>query len=264
MEVFYRRIVSAKKWVNPGFMKGPWIPLYGFGVVLMFSICIILYKIWPNLFYNPLGSIYGIEGVKGPSFYDLIPILIMGLFMNLLEFIAGIIFVKGFKVKLWDYSNMRGNILGIICPVFMVIWVLLSVVFYYLVNPFLYEAVSAMYIYMFGDETGAHVAHFGVIFSLGIIYGVLIIDFIKSLDIFTKISHAAKQSGVIEVYEKVRNEYGNRIKELKSKLKLPKVKKLETPKIDALKEKVIDVIYIDKNKIDSSDNYDENGRPKKE
>ena len=38
LEVFYRRFFSAKKWVNPGFMKGPYLPLYGFGLVLMFGI----------------------------------------------------------------------------------------------------------------------------------------------------------------------------------------------------------------------------------
>lgn len=35
--------------------------------------------------------------------------------MTLLELVAGLIFVKGFKVRLWDYTNDRGNFKGIIC-----------------------------------------------------------------------------------------------------------------------------------------------------
>ena len=43
LEVLFRRIFTAHKWVNPGFMKGPWLPLYGFGVVIMFSLCFLLF-----------------------------------------------------------------------------------------------------------------------------------------------------------------------------------------------------------------------------
>ena len=38
IELFYRRFVSQKRWVNPGFMVGPYIPLYGFGVILLYAI----------------------------------------------------------------------------------------------------------------------------------------------------------------------------------------------------------------------------------
>ena len=35
LELFYRRFVSQKKWVNPGFLSGPYLPIYGFGLVLL-------------------------------------------------------------------------------------------------------------------------------------------------------------------------------------------------------------------------------------
>ena len=48
MEVLYRRFYSAKKWVNPGFMRGPWLPLYGFGLVSMFLISAIIINALPE------------------------------------------------------------------------------------------------------------------------------------------------------------------------------------------------------------------------
>ena len=39
LELFFRRFVSAKKWVNPGFLKGPCLPIYGTGVVVMTGVC---------------------------------------------------------------------------------------------------------------------------------------------------------------------------------------------------------------------------------
>ena len=38
IELFFRRFVSQKKWVNPGFMVGPYLPIYGFGVVVLYGI----------------------------------------------------------------------------------------------------------------------------------------------------------------------------------------------------------------------------------
>ncbi len=33
IEVFFRRTVSQKRWMNPGFLNGPYLPLYGFSTV---------------------------------------------------------------------------------------------------------------------------------------------------------------------------------------------------------------------------------------
>ena len=38
LELFFRRFVSQKKWVNPGFLTGPYLPIYGCGVVVLYSI----------------------------------------------------------------------------------------------------------------------------------------------------------------------------------------------------------------------------------
>ena len=119
IELLFRRFVSEKKWMNPGFLVGPYLPIYGFGVVLLYAISNISLGInieWVNI---------------------VLKIIIIAISMTLIEFIAGLIFIKGLKVKLWDYSNQKGNIMGIICPSFSLIWLVVGSLYYFFVNPFL-------------------------------------------------------------------------------------------------------------------------------
>ena len=116
IELFFRRYVSQKKWMNPGFLTGPYLPIYGFGVILLYGLSNI-----------PIGI--------DNSFVEvLIRIIIIGVGMTLDEFIAGLIFIKGCKIKLWDYSNRKGNIMGIICPSFSLIWLVVGSLYYFLLN----------------------------------------------------------------------------------------------------------------------------------
>ena len=39
LELFFRRFVSQKRWVNPGFLNGPYLPLYGFGLLGLYLVC---------------------------------------------------------------------------------------------------------------------------------------------------------------------------------------------------------------------------------
>ena len=152
LEVLFRRYVSAKKWVNPGFMKGPWLPLYGFGIVLMCLFSGILYQNAGNMIlFNPTGEMFGNKVMSGPTIYDLIPLSIIWVSLILLEFIAGLIFVKGFKVRLWDYSNLRGNILGIICPQFSLIWLFVDVVYYYALGPWVFQMFEIIFRFISGE-----------------------------------------------------------------------------------------------------------------
>jgi uncharacterized membrane protein len=209
IEVLFRRFITAHRWVNPGFMKGPWLPLYGFGLLLMFTFCWVLTTYLPSslIFYNPLGDLFGNgRPASGATVADLIPISIMSVSLILLEFIAGLIFVKGFKVRLWDYSNLKGNILGIICPEFSLIWTAVSILFYYAMDPFVYQAFGLIFTFMFGAGDGSQAANVVFIFFMGVVYGIMLLDFIKSINIFTKIVAMANRYGFVAGYEKFREE----------------------------------------------------------
>ena len=90
--------VKDGKFVNRGFLNGPICPIYGFGVLI---VTVALEPIANN-----------------------IPLLFVGsvVFTSLLEFITGFVLERLFHEKWWDYSNVRFNIKGYICPQFSLLW----------------------------------------------------------------------------------------------------------------------------------------------
>lgn len=48
--------------------------------------------------------------------------------ITVIEFIFGLILNVWLELDMWDYSNMPGNVLGQICPQFMVLWFFLSAI----------------------------------------------------------------------------------------------------------------------------------------
>lgn len=95
--------LKSKKFVNRGFMKGPMIPIYGEGAIMM---VIATYPVRGNI---PLEFIMGMVGA------------------TLLEFVVGAIMEYVFKVKYWDYSNQPFNVKGYICLSSTICWGVLSV-----------------------------------------------------------------------------------------------------------------------------------------
>lgn len=183
LELFFRRFVSQKKWMNPGFLTGPYLPIYGTGVVTLYGISNI-----------PFGmNIYWLEVI--------IKILIIGVGMTLIEFIAGLIFIKGMGIKLWDYSNRKGNIMGIICPIFSLAWLAVGSLYFFLVNPFLVKGVlwiSENLIYTY---------------FVGIVIGMMIVDFSYSVHLATKLKEFKQENDLrFEEYKKI---IRKRFKELK-------------------------------------------------
>ena len=156
IELLFRRFVSSKRWINPGFLTGPYLPLYGFGVIILYLICSI-----------PVDQLW-------------LKILLIVVLMTVLEYVTGLIFIKGMKIKLWDYSKNWGNIQGIICPAFSIIWGGLGVLFLFFVFPILNDALTWLNV------------HTPFLFVLGMFYGVLLVDLIISFKVAAKIKNALK------------------------------------------------------------------------
>ena len=51
--------------------------------------------------------------------------LIGGGIVTAIEFVFGVVFNRILGMGVWDYSGVRGNILGQICPVYSILWCLL-------------------------------------------------------------------------------------------------------------------------------------------
>ncbi len=183
LELFFRRFFSKnnpeRKWINPGFLMGPYIPLYGFGLCALF-----LMSQFP---YVGITSLTELTWVK-----TLVCILSMGIMMTLIEYIAGIIFIKHMHVKLWDYSNEWGNLQGIICPLFSLIWTLLGALYYFFIQPHVVKMVAWYF------------SNIAFSFVVGMFFGIFIVDFCYSMHVVRIVKAFAKDHDIIIRYEELK------------------------------------------------------------
>ncbi len=54
-------------------------------------------------------------------------VLLSACLITTVEFVSGLVINKYFKLNVWDYSDVPYNILGQICPRYMLLWVALCV-----------------------------------------------------------------------------------------------------------------------------------------
>ena len=186
IELLFRRFVSQKKWVNPGFLTGPYLPIYGFGVLVLYAVSNI-----------PFGITNQIADI-------IVRILIIGVGMTVVEFIAGLIFIKGLKVKLWDYSDRKGNIMGIICPSFSLIWLVVGSLYYFLLNPFLVEGISWI------SENLIYT------YFVGMVMGAMAVDFAYSIHLATKLKEYKEIANLR--FEDFKKELKNRLKNIRKNI----------------------------------------------
>ncbi|MBP5609907.1 MAG: putative ABC transporter permease [Clostridia bacterium] len=165
LEVFYRRFFSAKKWINPGFLVGPYIPLYGFGVMLLYGLS------------NVDFLSFSLSGVGE----HIVRVVCIGVSLTLIEFLTGIIFIRGLHIKLWDYSDRLGNVMGVICPLFSVIWFLLGCGYYFFLNGPLVGVIEWL------GENPIYS------YSVGLVIGMVLVDTCYSIRLGIRIRAAADQ-----------------------------------------------------------------------
>lgn len=182
IEVLFRRFISRanpeRKWINPGFCTGPYLPLYGCGLCLMYLIA-------------------GLEKynfIVSPFWNKLFLFLIMAVCMTLIEYIAGIVTLKAGKVRLWDYTNEWGNIQGIICPKFSLIWAALGAIYYFLIHPHILEAINWL------------AQNLAYSFVIGMFFGIFVVDVAKSVQLTAKLKRFAEENNVVVRYEALKED----------------------------------------------------------
>lgn len=186
LEIFWRRFFGlARRWINPGFLNGPWLPLYGFGSVALYFICSI-----PITFYWKIG------------------IFFIGL--TVLEYIAGLFFLKFYNIRLWDYRESWANIKGLVCPFYSLLWTVLGIFFYFVLFP------------QFQGKVITLVNHLELSFFIGIFIGVFILDLFHSFNLANQIKTIVKdrkeqmnidfESLKLEIRDRVRHIKSDRLK----------------------------------------------------
>lgn len=194
LELVYRRFFSdanpERKWINPGFLTGPYLPLYGFSLCALFLLAHI------NVSY-----------IENPVLQNIVLFIIMAVVVTIIEYIAGVIFIKKMNIKLWDYDNEWGNIKGIICPKYSFFWAVLSSIYYFMIHPHILKSLYWLS------------RNLSFSFVMGFFYGVFVLDFWYSMNMMTRIKKFAQENHIIVRYETLKESIRQKNEELKEKRK---------------------------------------------
>ena len=161
--------IRKKKFVNRGFLIGPYCPIYGCGVLL---ITILLQK------YND----------------DIIATFFLALLIcGTLEYMTSYIMEKIFKARWWDYSTRKFNINGRICLETLIPFGIAGCLIIYIINPFLLKYISMV------PNIVMHII-------IGILLVIYIIDMTVSFKIILNLKEMSKEfkDNTIEISEKVK------------------------------------------------------------
>ena len=176
IEFFYRHFVPSigqtKKWVNPGFLRGPWLPLYGTGLSILYVMSFITF---PNM--DPEGW-----GTK------ILVLLLMVLVMTIIELITGYIFILRLNMRLWDYSDNRFNFRGIICPLYTFFWGIICAIYYFLVHKPMLKVLDFV-----TDLPGYNIA-------IAAFFMIFVIDFLHAIKFLRLVKTLAKEYNIVVLF----------------------------------------------------------------
>lgn len=111
--------IKQKKFVNRGFLIGPWLPIYGWGALIMTTFL--------DKYMN-----------------DPLALFIMAIIVcSILEYITSYILEKVFKARWWDYSDLKYNINGRICLETMIPFGVLALLVMYIIDPFIMGVINS-------------------------------------------------------------------------------------------------------------------------
>ena len=107
------KLIENKRFINRGFLIGPYCPIYGFGVLIMISFL-------ENYTHN------------------VILLFVLSMFIcMMLEYVTSYIMEKLFNARWWDYTRYKFNINGRICLETSIPFGLGGLLVMYVINPFL-------------------------------------------------------------------------------------------------------------------------------
>jgi len=188
--------IPNKKFINRGFLIGPYLPIYGSGALLI----IILLK---------------------PYHKDYLVLFVMSVIVcSIIEYLTNYVMEKIFKARWWDYSNMPFNINGRICLPFSIAFGILGSIIV-LLNNYIYPFISTY-----------SIISIAIIFI--ILLTIFITDLIVSFNIISNIELSAqnlKKDYSEEISKKVKKVLITKSKLINRLLKaFPNVKLLQKKK----------------------------------
>ena len=211
--------IREKKFVDRGFLVGPYCPIYGCGVIL---ITLLLQK-------------YADDVVV--TFF--LSVIICGT----LEYLTSYIMEKIFKARWWDYSNNKFNINGRICLETLVPFGIGGVLVLFVFNPFLEKIINLI------PALALHIV-------TGVLCVLFLIDCIVSFKIILNLKEMTKElkDNTAEISDKVKKIILNKLGPYKRLVNaFPRVKEnVKFSKWDDIKKKIEESTRGIKEKIDNS------------
>jgi len=168
---------NHKKFINRGFLIGPYCPIYGFGVLFIINF------------------------LKDYMDKPLVLFILSMVICMLLEYITSYLMEKIFNARWWDYSNKKYNINGRICLEFGGVFGLGGLIIMYVLNPLVLGILNSL------SNT--------VVYILGIIlFVIFMIDIVISFSVIFKFRNIDMLKSKIKSVDKDSTEDMNiRIKE---------------------------------------------------
>lgn len=201
---------KEKRFVNRGFMLGPYCPIYGYSSIIM-----ILYL---SRYRSSFVTVF----------------LLAVVVCSLMEYLVSYFMEKLFKARWWDYSNRKFNINGRVCLENSIWFGLLGALLIYIVNPFLSGIIAKI-----SDKT--------LIIVGSALLVIFITDLIISLNVTFKIKHTitklVKKDSTEDLNHKVREIINSKLLNRRLFKAFPKIK-------INVKDKVIDLKNNIKEKIE--------------
>lgn len=114
------KLISDKKFINRGFLIGPYCPIYGTGAILL------TFLLEPFKFNAALVFFFAI------------------LVCGILEYVTSYVMEKLFKARWWDYSKYKFNINGRVCLRTIVPFGIFGTLVVYFSNPFILGLIGKL------------------------------------------------------------------------------------------------------------------------
>jgi len=209
-------LIIEKKFVNRGFMLGPYCPIYGSSAIIM-----IFYL---ERYVDNIITVFFLAVVV----------------CSIMEYIVSYIMEKLFNARWWDYSKRKFNINGRVCLTNAFLFGLLGVLLVYLINPILKNLLSKI------NPTIL------IIISIILLIGFLI-DYIISMNVTYKLKNTVrkiKKDSTEEISIKVKEILENKFLDRRILNAFPEFKENIIKELKELKNKIEDKIDEIKEKID--------------
>lgn len=123
METIFASINSGK-FINRGFLRGSFCPIYGLGAVLIIEVSSRV-NIYVDYYYTRI----------------LISVVFSIILVTALEYITGFILERIFNCKWWDYSDNHANIKGYVCLKYSLLWGVLAFLLVQMVHPLILKMI---------------------------------------------------------------------------------------------------------------------------